>query len=265
MNLSILVPCLDSRNYMPLINEIKRQIKEFGLENKVEVLFYADNGEMTSGTKRNILTSQAEGEFITFIDDDDWISCNYVLSLYIVVKDYDFDVVGFNLVRSRVVDKRKHRRADDVWYLCGHEDKDNGSGEMSVNHLCAWRKSIATQVAWCDSLGYGDDQLWYKPLVAFYQPQICYLNQSLYYYIYSPEASFNHKEGAIDYSRKYFGSGLRCFYDPESYETSNPRILIEVPTEASVPEGTVMVRDKTNKVSIESLDKLNHYYTCSIK
>ena len=79
MILSILIPTLYKRNILlnGLITELKRQIKQLNT-NKVEILTYADNGEMPTGYKRNSLLRKAKGKYVVFIDDDDTIAEYYI-------------------------------------------------------------------------------------------------------------------------------------------------------------------------------------------
>lgn len=47
---------------------------------------------------RNILLSAANGEYIIFVDSDDWADKNYVETLYEKAKSKNYDIVGCNLV-----------------------------------------------------------------------------------------------------------------------------------------------------------------------
>ena len=72
MKLSILIPTVPRRLdfYTNLINHINKQKTE-----EVEVISdMADVGVKTTGQKRNDLLNSAKGDYVWFIDDDDWIS-----------------------------------------------------------------------------------------------------------------------------------------------------------------------------------------------
>lgn len=72
MILSILIPTVPSRFnfYTQLIEHINKQKTE-----DVEIISdTADVGIKTTGQKRNDLLNSARGEYVWFIDDDDWIS-----------------------------------------------------------------------------------------------------------------------------------------------------------------------------------------------
>jgi len=47
----------------------------------VEVLTDIDNGELTTGKKRNNLIQRAKGQYVVFVDDDDEVSATYVADI----------------------------------------------------------------------------------------------------------------------------------------------------------------------------------------
>lgn len=75
MLLSILICRLVSRDdkYQRL-----RKILDPQMTPDVEVLFLKDAGEVAIGIKRNALMLKASGKYIAFIDDDDYVSSDYI-------------------------------------------------------------------------------------------------------------------------------------------------------------------------------------------
>jgi glycosyltransferase involved in cell wall biosynthesis len=65
-----------------LLSELNRQVRESGFQEDIEILVEADNGELTVGKKRNHLIEKSAGEYICFIDDDDFIHPNYVEEIF---------------------------------------------------------------------------------------------------------------------------------------------------------------------------------------
>jgi glycosyltransferase involved in cell wall biosynthesis len=246
MKLSILVPCLTTRNYQPLISELTQQAVKF--PNQAEVLYFIDDGELTSGQKRNALTRDAKGEYIAFVDDDDFISTVYVEQLLKGIES-GADIVSFNMIRLTP-------RFSEVWRLDGDTDTPK-SGRMSSNHLCAWKKCIATKVAWSNALGYADDQLWYRPLLHVCKPTRHHIDQMLYTYCFSPEAMSNHDKPKIKTAREYFGTGLRVF-------TDGGEIFIEERDGSESSPVYVTVRDCHNKVHRRHLGSLIPEFVCRV-
>ena len=82
IKLSILICSVQDRdreeNLKNIEHELKDQICKNYAENIVEILIEKDNREMSVGRKRNVLIDKAKGEYVCFIDDDDFISKDYL-------------------------------------------------------------------------------------------------------------------------------------------------------------------------------------------
>ena len=92
MKLSILICSVENNERQEslnkLLHELNHQVCSNYAENIVEILVEKDNGTMSVGEKRNVLIDKANGEYICFIDDDDFIANNYLnLILQNLTKD----------------------------------------------------------------------------------------------------------------------------------------------------------------------------------
>lgn len=78
MMLSILICSLENRKHLldTLVQHLKNQIGERG--EQVEIITYVDSKIQTTGYKRQWLLKQSHGEYVVFIDDDDWVYDYYV-------------------------------------------------------------------------------------------------------------------------------------------------------------------------------------------
>jgi len=78
-NLSILILSLVSRTKFltSLLAELDSQIKKAGRQD-VQILVLTDNKSQTIGEKRNHLLNLAEGKYLTYLDDDDRVSSDYI-------------------------------------------------------------------------------------------------------------------------------------------------------------------------------------------
>lgn len=245
MKLSILMAGLSCRPWQAMWNELSRQRVD-----GVELLKCIDGGEETSGVKRQRLVDAARGEYVAFVDDDDEISPDYVASILSAIESKP-DVVTFRLAwTADGVD-----RGQWTFGLWGDGGRmPNGTRKMAANHLCAWRRDIAQQVAWCPRLGYGDDQLWYKPLhAAGIAHRAELVDRVLYRYRFVSATTANQTNDRHVAARAYWKMGIRCFRDGDG------QILIE---DGSQPgEAIVRVRDARNQLYMRSVDDLTHYQT----
>lgn len=180
ITLSILTPAVPSRidNARALADKLAVQIGDL----PVEHLILLDNKRRTVGEKRDALLRAAQGKYISFVDDDDDISADYVAELLIAAKQNP-DVITFRQLSS--VDEY----SAIVEFKLGnpHEqyfgeprppvlapltlDIIDGSGGEPVlptvrrdaAHLCAWRRSLAIQSAF-PPINYGEDFAFSVPL-----------------------------------------------------------------------------------------------------
>ncbi len=84
MSISILIPTLPARrdNFAMLLHHLQEQIRNNKAEHRVEILFDATpQGKITIGEKRQRLIERARMDYVVFIDDDDWVSHDYIESV----------------------------------------------------------------------------------------------------------------------------------------------------------------------------------------
>lgn len=260
MLLSILIPALESRPWQLIYNDLISQARQFS---DVEVLVFPDDGTATSGVKRQTLVNSSKGDYICFVDDDDKVAPNYVRDIRTGCLS-GVDVVTFSLEippRTDLINTRRSKYKDfpktERWAF-GFTPDVRERGLMTVNHLCAWKSTLAKKVAWCPVLGYADDQVWYQPLYHSGLVNTQYrINRVLYQYILNRNTSANQKDDRRNFCFKYLGKGLRCFWH-------GSEILIECGN-FQAPQGFAKVRNHLNVESILPLNDLRHYYTISVK
>lgn len=176
---SILICSLHIRKdkFKRLQNIIQPQLDKF--ENLVEGIVITDNGEMPIGKKRNELMRIAEGEYITFIDDDDTVSDNYV-ELLLEAMQADTDVIVFDALRyvDGPVDK-----AVKYGIEFGKDYHDAKFYYRIPNHLMCVKKELALQVPFKE-INFGEDSDYAKRLLPLLKTQ-ARIDRILYSYLYN--------------------------------------------------------------------------------
>ena len=183
--LSILICSLpDRKTYLKrLKNCLKPQLR-----NEVEILVdFADRGEKTVGQKRNDLLKQSTGEYVCFIDDDDFVSDNYVEKI-IKATDSKPDVVGFNTI---IMFDGVHPRK--VKNTLGNEKWTHDIGKVpwdmtqhpiiyyrSPGHLTPVKREIALQISF-PSINDQEDKF-YAYGVSNQCKEEVYIDDYLYFY-----------------------------------------------------------------------------------
>ena len=179
--LSILIPTLSSRakNIKPLLDELYYQIQS----KPVQVLWLGDNKSMSIGAKRNMLLDIASGEFITFIDDDDYISGEYIdVLMNAINKHSDKTVICFR--GSQTTDGKSDLPFRyDISFGRNHKKEIDGIRwkVMLPDHLCCWKREKITERFPDKSLG--EDHAWARNMAMKYtsEDQLL-LDDCLYHY-----------------------------------------------------------------------------------
>ena len=137
---SILICALQERvracNF--LLQKLRGQITKVNLASEIEVIKFCDNRERTVGTKRNQLVEKARGKYISFIDDDDDISDDYIRLLYQGLKQ-DLDCVSLvGLITTN--GKNSQRFVHSIQYK--EYTKQNGVYYRPPNHLNVTKRDL---------------------------------------------------------------------------------------------------------------------------
>ena len=182
MILSILTPAVPSRmaQLAKLCDELARQIGGLAVEH----LTLLDNKRRTVGEKRDALLRAARGQYVAFVDDDDWISPDYVAELVKAAKEGP-DVVTFWQEAS------VNGQIGQVSFRLGHENEPFKPGQLihrNAWHVCAWRRTLAIQSRFPAS-NYGEDWAFAAPLCALPGLREVHIPKVLHYYRHSSETT----------------------------------------------------------------------------
>ena len=122
-NLSILICSVSVRHkYLNrLLHKLQDQLIENpDLQKKIEIIVFADNFELKTGKKRNMLIDKSKGKFVVFIDDDDLVSDNYCKLISDIIDSHsNIDYIGFKLeciINGEPAKPVYHSSRYDGWY-----------------------------------------------------------------------------------------------------------------------------------------------------
>jgi cellulose synthase/poly-beta-1,6-N-acetylglucosamine synthase-like glycosyltransferase len=140
--LSILIPSLEDRK--PKLEQLKRELANQIGKRNVEVLSLSDNRQMSIGQKRNMLLTQSTGEYVSFVDDDDMVSPDYIEKvLNALTKNPDCSSLTGEIVFS---DGYSRPFIHSLRYTQWIDDHEGKVYYRPPNHLNAVRRAIAVQV-----------------------------------------------------------------------------------------------------------------------
>ena len=191
MILSILIPTVPNREarFNRLWAELRDQKHRLETVHptlpKVEILHdnsprYVDGG-LTVGKKREALVQRAEGKYVCFVDDDDWVSPNYLETLVRACME-GRHVVTFNALF----------KCDGYWALVDmdlNHENEQATPERIVKrgvwHICPILTEIAQAVGFPD-INNAEDSAWLSKLNITNQYKV---NHILYQYNHSASVS----------------------------------------------------------------------------
>lgn len=142
MRLSILICSLGFRKAMldSLVNHLNGQINN--RTDLVEIITYVDNKERSTGFKRQSLLNQAKGDYVVFIDDDDFVPIYYVDEM---LKACESGLDCF-AIRGTMTTNGAH---ETQWFISKEfKNEDRREGNQTVyyrrtNHITGVKRSIA--------------------------------------------------------------------------------------------------------------------------
>lgn len=149
----------------------------------VEILVACDNKEISIGKKRQNLLQEAKGEWITMVDDDDWVSDTYVDDILAALQESP-DCVGF-LIQCTRNGKHPVMAKASLAYKRWGENQDGFAHVRSPYQKTPVRRSIALKVGFPD-LRYGEDRVYSEGVVKLCQTEV-FINRVLYNYRFRAE------------------------------------------------------------------------------
>lgn len=179
IKLSVLIPTVGERNekFTKLLKFIDKHILP-----DVEVIAYWNNGEVTIGEIRQALVTNAKGEYVVFIDDDDQIPDFYFKEILTALKK-DVDYVGFQMQAYNRDDKLKptyHSLRYSNWF------EDEKGFYRDISHINPIRRSLANKVSFGKE--HPEDERWAVSLRPHINTEF-YIDKIMYEYLHDPVTS----------------------------------------------------------------------------
>ena len=218
--ISIIVPCYNVEQYLPkcvesILNQSYRNLEiwlvddgspdncgqicdEYAKnESRIRVI-HKSNGGLSDA--RNVAIDQAKGEWITFVDSDDYIAADYIETLYLLVEKYNCEVAvaGHSIfrenkeplcTRTQLVEEKipPLYAVEQMFY----QEKFDNSAWAKLYH----RRLFESGIRYPKGLIYEDLATTY--LLMLKSNGVAYTNKIIYYYLLresSIEGEYNPKK-----------------------------------------------------------------------
>jgi hypothetical protein len=181
----ILIISQPSRREMlaQLLSLLEPQISALGLRkfDQVDLLIHEDNFVeppfMGIGEKREIVRQRATGDYINWIDSDDFIAPDYISTILPLLDGTDY--VGFNVettINKRYIGPTYHSLKFNGWM----DEYNNPAHYRDISHLNPMRRDLAMLKTMSGSIG--EDHRWADAMRGLVKTEH-YVNRVLYYYM----------------------------------------------------------------------------------
>lgn len=179
-DLSILIPVAYDRVklHSKLIAQLKEWVIKYGLEDRVEIISWWDNKEMTIGEKREWLYKYAKGKYSWQLDSDDWIPEQAIPRILEVIEIAPADCITFE--EACTIDGVQSRSNFSLKYV------DWGENMFGYDHVRTpfFKTPILTTI--CQQVPvphvrFGEDHLWSQAIKPLLQSET-HIPLPLYHY-----------------------------------------------------------------------------------
>jgi glycosyltransferase involved in cell wall biosynthesis len=187
MKLSILICSVPNRSedLKKLYDHLQSQI---GDSKEIEILSIMDNKSMSIGTKRNLLLNCARGNYLAFLDDDDWVSSDYIKEILLAIESKS-DVITFN--QHCTVNGKEFTVNFGLNNPNEPASIDQAGNYRNIRrkpyHMCIWKGVIAKNTPFKE-ISYGEDIDWIMRLCQRCKTET-HIDKQLHFYRYSDSTS----------------------------------------------------------------------------
>lgn len=173
------------------VNVLKKYEEKY--PDNIMLVLCEKNGRQ--GTARNIGLSYATGDFISFVDSDDWIHPDMYKVLADIMNKNECDVVQFRYMETKDKPEEMHHAIDNIDYEIvnySYDRKKNLLNSQILNESCTtklYRKSLIERanVRYAEGVAY-EEPLFTYPL-KFYVRKVAVTDAKLYYYRYNQKGT----------------------------------------------------------------------------
>ncbi len=201
-SVSVIIPAFNTENYIEecLVSLVKQTYKDFeviitddgstdktcdiarkicSLDSRFSVISQTNNGPSSA---RNAGIKNAKGQYITFLDSDDWVSENYIQKLYDAITINNCDIAVSEMVRKRKNSQKYHLKYSEEKTYESLQEKINACKIPKLCYVCGklFKKELVQERLFKTGV-YFEDVLW-LPEVIKESTKLVTVPNAVYYY-----------------------------------------------------------------------------------
>ncbi len=163
-----------------------RKLLENFADSRIKIIDKKNGGQSSA---RNIGLDIAQGEYIGFIDSDDWVDADYYEKLYNAAKKYDADIAMADFIRTG---SKKHKIRLNLTEEKIYEKIENKiKAANALKEGCIWnkiyKKEILSGLKFTEGMYFEDGPFTIKALYA--SNKLVTVQGTYYYYFQNPSST----------------------------------------------------------------------------
>lgn len=166
-------------------------------------VYHKKNGGLSSA--RNYGLDHCFGQYIAFIDSDDFVAVDYLMNMMRAVSEGDYDIVQCKYKEVPCTSKLNHERITLKTEEINAIDKIeaiNGRKYKVASWLCLYKRHLFDETRYTEGIINEDDDIYYK--LAYFANKIAIIDHELYFYCLSPDSIMrNGKDRKLDFISIY--------------------------------------------------------------
>ncbi len=187
-----------------------------------QITHYVKHVNQNVGGARNKGVELAKGEYLSFIDADDWLDLDFYEKLYTAAKKYDADIAVAGIVRLHLFRKKFYLNIKDEVVTTDYETKLKLCNVPDKSYV--WNKIYKTEKFKANNLKFIEGKLYedviLTPQILYYLNKLVTVPDTYYYYWRRPGSGVTKKDQKSISDQKWANEQANLFFKEHNIDLS---------------------------------------------
>lgn len=164
-------------------------LRQYAKKFPAKIRVYENEANIGAGRTRDYGVICAEGEYIMYVDGDDYVKDNYIETYVNAIEDSGYDVVIGGYIRDVDGKKKVHYVSESIWSI--------------ITYSISWAKIFRKAFILDNEIEFSDircgEDIFFSLSLAYYGAHYKTISYAGYYYYYNRKST----TGSMDYSKNH--------------------------------------------------------------